>query len=428
MRSSRSRRKHPLSNNSSLSSNIDPSDLPGYIDEVDLPDFLYNSPDLPLFSQESYMPHANHDRLDPHYSLDYYIREGRRFIGSRRAKVMGMVLLLCIYLWKTDPFVRLGLKNETCWDAEPIKPPKYYDDQTIDWSQYAYGQYATDSEYLCNSLLIFEALQRLNSKASRILLYPSNLLLETPSSNTFEIELLLKARKEYNVELIPVDVIHNNLAYWQGPNWSDSYTKLLIFNQTQYSRVIMLDSDATILQNMDELFFIERSDAVLPRAYWLDKKKKMLSSHIMVVEPGREVFGKVMKEVKRAMKKNAIYDMDIANRVFGKKPKGECVLLPHKPYALLTGEFRKERGGHAGYLGADSGGRGEWSVGNVMKEAKMVHFSDDPLGKPWRANWPEITSMAPRCGGVDGVTSFCEERGVWVELYRDFERRRWVSL
>ena len=30
--------------------------------------------------------------------------------------------------------------------------------------------------------------------------------------------------------------------------WSESFTKLLAFNQTQYSRVLCLDSDATLFQ------------------------------------------------------------------------------------------------------------------------------------------------------------------------------------
>ena len=30
--------------------------------------------------------------------------------------------------------------------------------------------------------------------------------------------------------------------------WAESYTKLLAFNQTQYERVLVLDSDATLLK------------------------------------------------------------------------------------------------------------------------------------------------------------------------------------
>ena len=33
-----------------------------------------------------------------------------------------------------------------------------------------------------------------------------------------------------------------------GSTWAESFTKLFAFNQTQYQRVISLDSDATVLQ------------------------------------------------------------------------------------------------------------------------------------------------------------------------------------
>jgi alpha-N-acetylglucosamine transferase len=51
--------------------------------------------------------------------------------------------------------------------------------------------------------------------------------------------------------------------------WANSYTKLLAFNQTQYERVIAIDSDTTLLKHMDELFLLPPSPITMPRAYWL---------------------------------------------------------------------------------------------------------------------------------------------------------------
>ena len=76
----------------------------------------------------------------------------------------------------------------------------------IDWSRFAYTQYATDRSYLCNSLMLFEALHRLGSKADRLLMYPSGFLLSEKDSS-LEARLLRFARDEYDVKLKPVDVI-----------------------------------------------------------------------------------------------------------------------------------------------------------------------------------------------------------------------------
>jgi hypothetical protein len=117
----------------------------------------------------------------------------------------------------------------------------------IDWSSYAYVQYVTNSIYLCNSLLIFEALHRLGTKADLAMLYPREW--KVPNSEVFaespDSAQLAKARDEYGVKLVPIKVQH--LDHGER-TWQDSLTKLLLFNQTQYKRVIHLDSDGTVLK------------------------------------------------------------------------------------------------------------------------------------------------------------------------------------
>lgn len=114
--------------------------------------------------------------------------------------------------------------------------------ETIDWTQYAYVQYVTNHNYLCNSVMIFEALHRLQSKADLLMMYPSTWDL---ISNTTEATLLRNASAAYNVILQPVHIQHLDGG---DATWADSFTKLLAFNQTQYKRVLSLDSDANVLQ------------------------------------------------------------------------------------------------------------------------------------------------------------------------------------
>ena len=76
----------------------------------------------------------------------------------------------------------------------------------VNWSRFAYTQYATDRSYLCNSLMIFEALHRLGSKADRLLMYPYDFLLSENDSSP-EARLLRFARDEYAVKLKPIKVI-----------------------------------------------------------------------------------------------------------------------------------------------------------------------------------------------------------------------------
>jgi alpha-N-acetylglucosamine transferase len=58
-----------------------------------------------------------------------------------------------------------------------------------------------------------------------------------------ESKLLAKARDVYQAKLVPIRVQSMNKG---DATWKDSYTKLLAFNQTQYKRVMSLDSDAIV--------------------------------------------------------------------------------------------------------------------------------------------------------------------------------------
>lgn len=83
----------------------------------------------------------------------------------------------------------------------------YLPETQINWSRFAYTQYATDRSYLCNSVMIFEALHRLGSKADLVLMYPSNFLV-SENDDSPEAHLLRFARDKYAVKLKPMEVIY----------------------------------------------------------------------------------------------------------------------------------------------------------------------------------------------------------------------------
>ena len=80
--------------------------------------------------------------------------------------------------------------------------------QSIDWSRFAYVQYATNTIYLCNSVMLFEILHRLGSRAERLLMYPSSFGIESAvaTSESPESNLLKKARDLYGAVLEPIEV------------------------------------------------------------------------------------------------------------------------------------------------------------------------------------------------------------------------------
>lgn len=96
---------------------------------------------------------------------------------------------------------------------------------SVDWSEFAYVQYVTDSDYLCNSVMIFEALQRFASRPDRLIMYPSSMMAANASlDNSDDARLLIKARDEYNVRLRPVEVQYRSGSERKS-NMSSTYSR-----------------------------------------------------------------------------------------------------------------------------------------------------------------------------------------------------------
>ncbi|CAN8260481.1 unnamed protein product [Cochlearia groenlandica] len=69
------------------------------------------------------------------------------------------------------------------------------------------------------------------------------------------------------------------------------YTKLKIFNMTNYKKVVYLDADTIVVKNIDDMFKCSKFCANL-------KHSERLNSGVMVVEPSEALFNDMMKQVK----------------------------------------------------------------------------------------------------------------------------------
>lgn len=134
---------------------------------------------------------------------------GASFLQSKRVRLTGalvsIILLLVFFLRRTF------LPNGSLENLPGLHQDSHLEPQTNDsvqWSRFAYTQYATNQPYLCNSVMLFEILHRLGSKADRLLMYPSDYQIDDGGLETesFESRLLRKARDEYNVKLQPIQV------------------------------------------------------------------------------------------------------------------------------------------------------------------------------------------------------------------------------
>ncbi|KAL2842495.1 nucleotide-diphospho-sugar transferase [Aspergillus pseudodeflectus] len=330
---------------------------------------------------------------------------------SLRALRTGGVILFILIVGTT--LLRLqAWTHESINIPENVHPSPIQTVDPVDWSSFAYTQYVTNGAYLCNSVMLFETLHRLKSKADRLMMYPNNFSADEQDQSS-ESRLLRKARDDYGVKLMPIEVQSRTNG---DPTWAESYTKLLAFNQTQYKRVLSLDSDATILQPMDELFLLPPCPVAMPRAYWLNPNDRTLSSQLVLIEPSESEFTRIMAAISNAGSSD--YDMEIVNNLY----KDSALILPHRRYDLLTGEFRSKS--HSSYLGNDVE---VWDPEKILEEAKYLHFSDWPVPKPWLPASPStVQEQQPKCdmNPTTGQEDDCRARDLWLGFYADFATRR----
>lgn len=249
----------------------------------------------------------------------------------------------------------------------------------VNWNDFAYVQYATNLDYLCNSAMIFEQLHSLQVKPNKVLLYPlewgapSDEPIAPPENRTqdpSELFLLQKIREEFNVILKPVTLIHleSDEEYW-----ASSFTKLQIFNMTEYKRMLVMDSDSTVHQSLDRLFLLPHATVAAPRSYWSDAvhgDRIILTSLLMLVEPSPSQSKRIISALEHRGKND--YDMEIINDLY----KDDCLILPHRGLSLLSGELRRKT--HNNYMGSSTD---IWNATLELEKTAMVHFSDYPYPK-----------------------------------------------
>ncbi|KAL1074317.1 hypothetical protein V6Z11_D11G281700 [Gossypium hirsutum] len=102
---------------------------------------------------------------------------------------------------------------------------------------------------------------------------------------------------DYAKKLLEADGwIVENISLLVNPNqvrpkrfWG-VYTKLKIFNMTNYKKVVYLDADTIVVKSIEDLFKCEKFCANL-------KHSERLNSGVMVVEPSEAVFNDMMSKV-----------------------------------------------------------------------------------------------------------------------------------
>lgn len=160
-------------------------------------------------------------------------------------------------------------------------------------------------------------------------------------------------------------------------HWKYTYDKLLLFGLTEFRKIVYLDSDMLILENIDELFNCKPFSAV-PAGYLINNEWTRLNSGLMVIEPNMDTMEKMLKLIapvyhKRKEQGLATGDQDIINEYIPDWSNKKDLILPESYNLIFKYIDIYKKNFNFQYSNQDKN-----------RTIKVVHFIGK--SKPWNNN------------------------------------------
>lgn len=143
------------------------------------------------------------------------------------------------------------------------------------------------------------------------------------------------------------------------------FMKLSAFKMRKYDKVLLLDSDLMVLQNLDHLFAMPVTTIAMPNAYWLSATGG--TALMVLINTSQDLWSTRIQKYLTDSNLDYGTEMNLLNEEF----KDDLMLLP-KLYGLIDCQTISDEESikHFGL-----------PVAQVMQQAPVVHFSC--TGKPW---------------------------------------------
>ena len=247
---------------------------------------------------------------------------------------------------------------------------------------YAYITISTGKSYLLGIMAMYLSLKQTGTKIPLYAMLPSDLVKE-------EEKLCVQLKEnginiiEYNNSIsIPQKLIENNENHGDR-RFSHTFDKLLVFEQTQFDKIVYLDADIYILHNLDHLFQLPHMSAMIAgKSYpgnedWVD-----LTSGIMTIVPEQGLsakFEKLIPDVIRA--KGICGDQDILQAYYSDWPQHPELDMGEK-YGVIA-YYAKYYEKHLGYKYTNN-------VADPHSVA-VIHYAGEK--KPWMQQWSPLSVL-----------------------------------
>ena len=248
--------------------------------------------------------------------------------------------------------------------------------------KFAYITLSTSKSYLLGIMAMYLSLKKTGTIIPLYAMLPTDLirkeakLCDRMESNGINI-------LEYCDSIpIPQQLIDSNENHGDS-RFSHTFDKLLVFEQTQFDKIVYLDADIYILHNLDHLFELPHMSAMIAgKSYpgnedWID-----LTSGIMTIVPEKGIskqFEKLIPDVIKA--KGICGDQDILQAYYTDWPQQSELNMGEK-YGIIA-YYAKYYEKHLGY-----------KYTNQMEDSHsvaVIHYAGEM--KPWMLHWSPLSVL-----------------------------------
>lgn len=186
----------------------------------------------------------------------------------------------------------------------------------------------SSDEYLLGVLTLYKSLVKTRTK------YPFYVAITSDISGE-SIDVLTNV----NINIIKLDnsiklpeEIKNKNSKSGYSQWNNTLQKLAIFQLTRFKKIVYLDSDMLILNNIDELFNKKHMSAVVAGSLIPGREEwKLLNSGIMVIEPKKNLGNNIAKTIDIVSKNKEYFgDQDLIQEYYNEWYKNKELQLNHK--------------------------------------------------------------------------------------------------
>ena len=236
----------------------------------------------------------------------------------------------------------------------------------------AYITLLSSIDYLDGVLVLNETLKRVESK------YPLYCMLAKNIGS--DVKAILE---QYGISYLQLEnTVHEGFVSsnserhdWDYSNWNYTFDKILVWELTQFDKLVFVDSDMIVVNNIDHLFEHQPFSASLAGVLFpTNHDIKILNSGLMVIEPNLDVANKMKQIAKRLIpemqeKNLPLGDQDIINEYFNDWFEHKQLILDdgYNLYAHYLQSYMR----HFGYS-INNGG---------SKRIYIIHFVGRQ--KPW---------------------------------------------